>query len=220
MDSGVGVCAVRLSRVTSDGTPDFGNAHGSLTICGGIMKLSDDWEVEDGVEQFVRDSCGNVVVNRRKPDTTKYATWELTMTKDDPRVAELMELGTIVGSLDDPSGVAWTAGRGCSPVQPNGFIMEAWQERIDCDDAADFPFYRIIYGRAYARPGARDRDENPQETVYQGISVVNDNFGDGPFGDLDDLTSVTDWPMAEMFDVGVPECDALFTYHAIPGSAS
>lgn len=142
------------------------------------------------------------------------------MVRTDHRVAEIMELGTIVGSLDDPSGVAYTTGRGCSPVNPNGFILEAWQERIDCDDAADFPYQRIAYARSYARPAAKERNENPTEFVYQGISVVNDNFGDGPFGDLDDVAAITDWAVLELDDIGVPTCDDVFTYHAIPAGAS
>lgn len=219
-DQGIGVCSVRLSRLASTGRPAYGNANGAVVICASTSVLTTNWETEAGVEQFVRDACGVVVTNRKKPDTVKYCTWELTLLRSDYRIPEIMELGSLLGPAGAPVGIAWFSSRRCATVARNGFFMEAWQERVNCDVASTPPYRRIVISQSFAVPGEEQRNEDPQESTFQGYGQTNANMADGPFNDLDVITDPTAGPMFEIDADATPNCPDPFTYVPLPADLS
>lgn len=222
--SEIGAVAVRVALLDADGTPDFNNPVGGFVLCGGISSLEYDYEVQEGAEVYQEDAGGNSCVNFKRDDRIKRVTFTLTLCRSDVRAEAMMlgNLASVVTAGPNAIGIVHKAGTGCgTPTPRNGVSIELWNERIDCNEPdADYPYNRYVLPRAYLRPGAATLDANPKAAVFTGYSVVNNNWGDGPFGDLDQASGITNWPIGKFFDVQTPVCVDPLTYINIPGSAS
>lgn len=217
----IGACAIRVSRLDADGTPDFDNPTGAFALCGGITKFEHDFDTEKGKEIFEEDACGNACVIRKRPDRTKRATFKLTLCKPDYRFDEILGVAVALTSAGDVVGKAVQAAQGCGGVTfGNGVALELWSEGWDCDSAADPAYVRAVLPQCFFTPNGYTRENGVSLPVYEGFSQVNDNFGDGPFGDLDELVGVPNWVYAELDDDALPTCPDPLDYIPVPGSAS
>lgn len=216
----IGACAVRVSRLLDNGTPDYGNSEGAFAFCGGISKFEHDFEIEKGDNVFERDACGKPVVIRKYPDTVTQATFTLTMAKSDYRLNEILGISTLLEDGGDPVGHAVLAGGGCDTSDPTKVAIELWSELWDCDVAADPPYMRAILPLCYLTPKGYTREGKVSLPVFEGFAQSNANFDDGPFGDLDMLTGVTGWCYAEVDDDGLPTCPDPLDYIALPSGSS
>lgn len=222
--SEIGVVAVRVSRLDADGTPDFNNAIGAFMLCGGLSSFEYDFDNDEGEDVFVKDAGGLACVNFKRQDIMKRVTFTLTLCRSDVRLEEIL-LGAnaeILTELGDPAGIVYKAASACgTPIVNNGVAIELWSERIDCNAPdADFPYARYVMPRAYLTPAAGTLDESVREHQYVGYGVVNNNFDDGPFGDLDQLVGVTNWPIGKVFDTAVPTCPVPIGYIPTPSPVS
>lgn len=213
--------AVRLSKLTTTGAPDFNTALGAFALCAGLSSFQFDHEIAEGQEFYEVDGGGNPCVSRKRPDIVKRTTFTLTLCTRDHRVDEIMGVGSPVGPAPAPTGKVVNVTQGCGGVTtPNGFALELWSERWDCNAADEDPYIRSVLGRAYAVPAGFTKENGVAKPVYKGFSVPNPNFGDGPFGDLDDLVGFTDWSYAEVDDDALPTCADPLAYIPLPSSAS
>ena len=220
----IGVNAIRAARLDADGTPDFNNPVGGFMLCGGVSTFAHDFDVQEGVEMYVEDAAGNPCVNRKKPSKIKRVTFTLTVCRDDYRLTELL-CGPQVTTVVDGSNIvgrAYNVVAGCGEAADfNGVSLELWSEQWDCDDAlADAPYMRTILPKCQIVPGGYTRENGVSLPVYNGVSQPNDNFGDGPFGDLDVLSGVSGWAMIDLDNDVVPSCPSPLGYINIPGTAS
>lgn len=220
----IGVNAIRIARLTSNGTPDYNNTLGGFILCGGISTFEHDFEIEDGADMFEEDAAGNACVVRKKFDRTKRATFTLTMCRSDYRLNEILGLSTSVVIGQAVVGHAVKTSTGCgTTTTPNGVSLELWSEQWDCDvPLANQPYQRTILPRCYLSPAGFTRENGVSLPVFNGFSVANNNWGDGPFGDAEPMTGITGWCYAEMDDVALPgQClQGTYGYINIPGSAS
>lgn len=222
--SEIGGVAVRVAKLAADGTPDFNNPLGGFVLCGGISSLDYDFDVQEGDEIYTPDASGNSCVNIKRDDRIKRITFTLTLCRTDVRMENIMlgALSSLVTAGQNNIGLVYKAGTGCgTPVIRNGVSIELWNERWDCNvPDAQYPYNRYVIPRAYVRPGSGTLDNDTKEQVYEGFGIVNNNWGDGPFGDLDQAVGQTNWPIGKFMDVQVPLCPSPVTYVGIPGSAS
>lgn len=223
--SEISAVAVRVATLTSTGAPDFGNALGGFALCGGISSLEYDYEVQEGAEVYEEDADGNSCVNLKRDDRIKRVTFTLTLCRSDIRMEALLlgNMASIVAAGQAGIGIVHKAGTGCGTgsTPRTGVSIELWNRRVDCSDYdTQYPYNRYVIPRAFVRPGAGTLDANPKAQVFEGYGIVNNNWGDGPFGDLDQAVGITNWPIGKFFDVQTPVCPATVTYVGIPGSAS
>lgn len=223
MESIIGANAVRISRCRADGTPDALNSVGAFVVCGGISTFEYDFETESGSSIFQRDAAGNPCVNRKRNDDVKYATFTLTMCRDDWRLTEILldtgaELLTDGGG--DPIGRAIAASAGCGTAeQQNGVIIELWSELYDCDAPADpYPYIRTVLPRCFLTPRGHRREDGLSLPVYVGYAQTNPNIGNGPFDDFDVEGDLTNKTFFEFGDTALPTCASPLDYVAIPAS--
>jgi hypothetical protein len=218
----IGVNAVRIARLTSTGAPDFNNALGAFVMCGGTSSFEHDFQTESGVDLFERDAAGNPCVIRRKPDSVKYATFTLTMCRSDYRMNEIMGISNNVTLGQTVVGHAVKVTQGCTtPSTFYGVSLELWSEQWDCASAmTNMPYMRAILPRCYLTPKGFKRENGVSMPVFQGFSVANDLWGDGPFGDADVMASQTGWCYAEIDDPALPQCPSPVGYVNIPPTGS
>lgn len=219
----IGAQAVRVSRLTADGTPDFGNAIGAFMLCGGISTFQHSFEVDQGADIFQKDAAGNACVIRKRPDQVKRASFTLTMCKDDYRLSEI--LGVAQSVIQTPGlnvvGRTFHAAAGCSAVAPNGVSIELWSEQWDCDSPlSGAPYMKAILPRAFLTPAGFTRQDGVSLPVYNGYATPNNNWGDGPFGDSDLLVGRTGWIFAELDALALPTCASPVAYLPTPSSTS
>jgi len=223
MESVVGINAFRVSRLTTDGTPDFGNDVGAFLVCGGITTLEHGFETETGSSIFQRDGAGNICVNRRRRDDVKFTTFTITLCRNDSGLTEiLLEDGArlLTDENDYPKGVGILGTRGCGEAQTgNGVMIEAWSELVDCSAAADpYPYVRSVFPRAFLVPQGYRKEDGVSLPVYQGFAEVNPNIGNGPFDDFDVQEALDDLIYFDLGATELPSCDAVVDYVPLPAS--
>lgn len=218
----IGAVQVRAAKLVANGTPDFANPNGGFMFCGGISAFEHDFEIEEGASIFEEDAGGRACVVRKRFDRVTRATFKLTMCRQDYRFDEILGVATLVTSGGNPVGRVFKANTGCgTQTTPNPVSLELWSEQWDCDTAlSGAPYMRSILPGCYLTPAGYERKNGVSLPVYNGFSVTNNNFGDGPFGDLDVLVGQTNWVYGEVDDVALPPCSAPLAYVNIPGSAS
>lgn len=215
----IGAAAWRISRELADGTPDYLNPKGAFAVCGGITKFTHDFEIEKGVEIFLRDSVGTGCVNIVRDSQEKWVNGEVTLCKDDYRIWEILGLAHLfTGNV----GRGHTMAAGCLPPARARVALELWVEQYDCTDLViGAPYKRHTFTKAVFEPQGYDVSENPSLPVFKFRAFNNANFTDGPFGDLDIL--VTDSFVGAMTitdDTAIPVCPTPLDYIALPASAS
>lgn len=218
----IGAQAVRVARLVSTGAPDYGNPLGGFLLCSGISTFEHDFVTEDGADIFEEDAAGNACVVRKKPDRTKRATFTLTMCRSDYRLSEILGLSTSVTLGQAVVGHAVKTSAGCAGTSlGNGVSIELWSEQWDCDvPMVDQPYQRAILPRCWLTPAGYTRQNGVSLPKFNGFSVANNLWDDGPFGDADVMSGKTSWCYAEIDDPALPVCSATIGYINIPGSAS
>ncbi len=218
----IGACAWRISREVANGTPDFNNAKGSLCVSGGITKVTHGFEVEAGQKIFMRDSCGNPMVNVVQNDIEKWVNGEITLCKDDYRIWEILGLtSNIVQAGGNVIGRAHQMAAACGVTARNPVSLELWVPQYDCDQLdSTYPYQRWIFTKAIFTSQGFDLDASPGLPKFLFKAFNNANFGDGPFGDLDTLVTnaITDHALVVLDDTAIPTCSN--DYLATPSSAS
>jgi hypothetical protein len=218
----IGVQALRVGRLTADGTPDFNNPVGGFMLRGGVSPFEHDFEVEEGADIFEEDAAGNACVVRKKFDRVKRATFTLTVCRKDYRLDEILAGADAVTLGGTTVGQAVLTSAGCGTgVQPKGVSLELWSEQWDCDvPLVNQPYQRVILPRCFLTPSGFTRENGVSMPQYTGFSIANNAWGDGPWGDADVMVGHTGWCYAEIDDVAVPAAPTPIGYVGIPGSAS
>jgi hypothetical protein len=218
----IGAVAVRVARLTANGTPDYNNPQGGFLLCGGISTFEHDFQIQAGKDIFEEDAAGNACVVRKKFDRTKFTTFKLTMCRTDYRLAEILGTSTAVTLSGTTVGHAVKVLTGCgTQVAPFGVSLELWSEQWDCDaPMVNQPYQRAILPRCYLTPKGYKRENGVSLPVFDGYSTSNPNWGDGPFGDADVLAGITGWCYAEIDEPALPVCQPVINYINIPGAAS
>lgn len=220
MESQFGACAVRISRLVANGTPDYGNSTGALCIAGGVNKFKHDFEVEKGKEIFETDACGTPFVIFKLDDITKWATFELTLGRFDDRLPEILGLGQRLGPAAAPYGHTIDAGAGCAPGAQKPVCIELWRQRRLCGTQLNPGYKRVVLPFCKLTPQGFDSDDSVALPVYAGQSFANANFLDGPNNDLDELVGQQNFVYAEVLDDDFCVEPSPYNYTALPANLS
>lgn len=216
MESQFGACAVRISRLLTNGTPDYNNATGALCISSGINKFKHDFEIEKGKEIFEVDACGTPYVTFKLDDINKWATFELTLGRTDDRLTDILGLGTRLGPSNAPYGFTVDAGAGCQPGAQRAVCIEMWRQRRQCGVAMNPPYKRVVLPFCKLTPQGFDSADSVALPVFSGFSFPNANFLDGPWNDLDELVGNSNFVYAEVLDDDTCAEPSPYNYTALP----
>lgn len=211
-----GLCAIRVTRLLADGTPDFDQAKGSFMLCEGVQRFVYDFATQAGKVTTDEDACGTIIVNRKREDQVLRVTWTLTLLKSDYRFDDVTGAAEVLLDGGDIAGSIVNAAAGCVRTTKPRFCMELWSERIECSDLGDPPYRLNVMGSCKVNPKGHTKEDATAAITYEGVGEVNVNFGDGPWGTYPTLVGETNWVWADFDTDSIPTCPDPLDYIATP----
>ena len=188
----VQACAIRVSRLDSNGVPSPGASN--LIVSDALVSMGISAVYTDGDEIEDKNACGDVGVNFRGNDSFKRLDVTLQIITPDPFLQEMLSGGVVL----DPGGGA-PQGYGMPPigaVSGNGVSVELWANRIDDGDLdLNYPYAWYAYPKIRnLRIGDYSHENGSLQPVFSGQAVENANWYDGPLNDWPaDSDRVAQW---------------------------
>lgn len=197
------ICAVRLTRCATNGTPVW-SPTASVCFVGGIGELKWTADIVTGDKVQELDGCGGLAVVKRYPNRLAGYDIELNMMAASYELREIAYGAQLLTSGGETIGAADIVNNACGiAVEKNGCILEAWGENWQCDQAdPNYPYSRRVFARAYFDPSDGDMKRGVNEFVLKGFSTPNTNAGNGPFNDWPAMP--LDWVSALYDDTQLP----------------
>jgi hypothetical protein len=176
----VQACAIRVSRLESNGVPSPGAD--SLYVSDALTQLQVTPVISEGDEFEIKNACGEVCVNFKDCDRLKRLDLTLGFCYPDPELLELVAGGSLLTS-GDAVGYAYPE-LGATSC-PNGVSIELWARRIGTDGSsdADFPWEWYVLPRTYWQHSTRTFENGPITVELTGFATENENWFDGPLND-------------------------------------
>lgn len=175
---------IRVTRLNPDGTPATGQNASYVTTA--FMSVSMTPEYEEGDEFTQKAADGTVCATYKAPDTLKRVTLEVAICNPDPEFTEIISGGVLLTGDTDTESIGWAAPEIGKDALPNGVAIEVWSRAIiDGKPASTNPYWHWLFPYAIMRPGGDRVIENGMlANSFEGYSVGNEGFGDGPAAPL------------------------------------
>lgn len=201
-------CAMRVTRLEADGTPDVGASN--MYVTAGLITLTATPVWQDGAEMTVANACGDLCLDYQENSRLRRLDVELNICAPDPELSELLSGGTVLTSA---GAIGYAYPSLLEDPNPNGVSLELWSKRIDEDGAPDatFPYMWWVLPRVWLRIGAKNFENGPMNNPFSGRAKQNAQWGTGP---------MDDWPVAStrvlqhLPTADLP--DTLCGYQAVP----
>lgn len=177
----VQACALRVTRLNSNGTIDAG-ADGSY-VTDALTQLVVTPVITEGDEFETKNACGAVCVNVKDCDRLKRLDLTLGLCYPDPELMEILVGGTV---LTDGTATGYAFPAIGEQTCPNGVGLEIWAKRYDSTGAVNnnYPYEWFVFPRTYWQHGARTHENGPLTIELTGFATENDNWVDGPANDF------------------------------------
>jgi len=184
--SAVAGMAIRLTRLAADGAPVIGASASYVTKK--FVSLGFTPEYETGDEFTTKAADGTVCASWKAPDTLKRVTLSIALCDPDPEFTEMIAGGTLLSS--GGKSVGWKAPLVGVDATPNGVAIEVWAiANVGGRQASVNPYWHFVFPYAQMHmAGERAIQNDLMATSFEGWSVGNPSFGDGPAAPL--------WPFA------------------------
>lgn len=199
------VCAMRLARLDTDGTPLVGADN--LLVTNDFSTVNYAFEMSEGEDFEQKNACGDISVAFKEQDRIKRMTLGATFTKKQPEVHQFLFGGTLIEDAGDVIGYI-PPGTGENP-NPNGVSVEVWTKAIvDGAQAAELPWWWFVFPRTKWVPGDAALGNEVHQSPFTGFTEQNSNWGDGPANDwtYDDPTH---FAFVRSDDIPTPTCGLL-----------
>jgi hypothetical protein len=178
---------IRVTRLQADGTLLIGASASYVTKS--MISVSMTPEYEDGDEFVQKNAAGEVCVTFKAPDTLKRVTMEIAICNPDPEFTEMVAGGTLLSA--GGQSVGWAAPVTGANANPNGVAVEVWSRAIvNGAPAGTNPYWHWVFPRVTLRQsGDRTIENDILATAFEGYSLGNAGFGDGPAAPVWPFTS-------------------------------
>lgn len=176
--SAVAGMAIRLTRLTASGTLLVGPSASYVTKK--FVSLSHTPEYETGDEFTTKAADGTVCASWKAPDTLKRVTISIALCDPDPEFSEMIAGGTLLTA--GGKSVGWQSPLVGVDATPNGVAIEVWSiANTGGRQAAVNPYWHFVFPYAQMHmAGERAIQNDLMATSFEGWSVGNAGFGDGP----------------------------------------
>lgn len=180
--STVEICAVRATRLASDGTvsPGPDNSY----VVSDVLQLQFTPNIREGEEREMMGGCGCIIAQKTDDDQVRRIDLELQAGRLEPGLVEMLTGGTVVEGTNGPEGFLYGEKRACGVPQPR-VAFEAWSHRWTEDDEVDpvNPWWHWVWPSVAWTLGQNTLQADFGPVVLTGKSRVNSNWASGPYGE-------------------------------------
>jgi hypothetical protein len=181
--STVEICAVRATRLASDGTVDihFDNSY----VVQDVIQFQMTPNVNAGAERQLLGGCGGCII-AQKTDEDNFLRYDLQLDAGrlEPGLMEMLLGATVIEDTNGPIG--FLSGNKLACGTPRSRVaFEAWSKRWTVDDEQDpdFPWWHWVFPSTAWVEGQNTLQADFGPVVLTGKSRVNSAWGEGPYGD-------------------------------------
>lgn len=206
--------ALRVTRLSADGSPEVGSACDAI-LTGGFINLTFTPAYSTGDEIEVKNAAGEVCVYFKMPDTLKNVAVKLELCDPDPALTEMLVGGDVLTAsygtslappqtqAGDTAAVGYAAESIGVQGSPYGVAIEVWaQAVVNGKAASQQPYWHYVFPyQTFALDGDRVVENGALATVFSGVGGGNAAFGTGP--NLD-TSGVTPLPAETAWDWAFP----------------
>jgi hypothetical protein len=205
--STVEICAVRATRLDSDGTPAAGP--NNVYIVNDILQLQVRANVREGEEREMRGGCGCVIASKSEEDELRRFDLQLDGGRLEPGLLEMLTGAAAILDSTDVIGAHVGKKLACGTTRPT-VAFEAWTKRWTSDDEQDpvFPWWHWLWPRTAWALGDNTLQADFGPVIVTGKSRANTAWGAGPYGDMpeaNDGSQLSFW--ADAGDLPVGTCE-------------
>jgi hypothetical protein len=181
--STVEICAVRATRLASDGTVDihFDNVY----VVSDVIQLQFTPNIREGQDRELLGGCGGcVIASKSDEDSLRRFDLQLDAGRLEPGLVEMLIGATVIENTNGPLGFRYGAKQDCGTPRAR-VAFEAWSKRWTVDDEQDpiWPWWHWLWPSVAWVPGQNTLQADFGPIVLTGKSRANTAWGDGPFGD-------------------------------------
>ncbi len=206
--STVEICAVRATRLGTDGTVDI---HiDNVYIVQDVIQLQMTPNIEEGQDRTLAGGCGGCnIASKTDEDNFRRYDLELQAGRLEPGLMEMLLGATVIEDTNGPIGFLSGEKRTCGT--PQGRVaFEAWSKRWTADDEQDpvLPWWHWIWPSVAWVPGQNTLQADFGPVVLAGKTRVNSAWGFGPYGDQPaDIGGNQRGVWADSLDLPTATCD-------------
>jgi len=173
------LCAVRVSLLDDDGTPE-----GTYYVSDKTVSLGFTPVLSTGQEREVRNGCDCVVATDKAPDVLLRFTFEIAQGVLEPGLLAMLLGQTPILDPDTPASVIGI-NMICDELCGKPYVaLEAWAQAYDVDHPdPDFPWLHLRWPSTQWQLAPNTLSADFLSPALTGFSRGNSNFGD-PFDDL------------------------------------
>ncbi len=206
--STVEICAVRATRLASDGTVDI---HiDNVYVVSDVIQLQFTPNIREGAERELLGGCGGcVIASKTDEDSLRRFDLQLDAGRLEPGLLEMLLGATVIENTNGPIGFKYGAKQPCGTPKAR-VAFEAWSKRWTVDDEQDpdFPWWHWLWPSVSWVLGQNTLQADFGPVIATGKSRANTAWGDGPYGDQPtdvEADQVMVW--ADAGDLPVGTCD-------------
>jgi hypothetical protein len=176
-------CAIRASRLTADGTPDYDEEFGSAEDNSPIS-LGRTAQVTTGDRFERKNGCGVVCSVKENPDTTTGETLSLSLCNLNIELIELLTGATVILDPADPNVIIGFIVPDPTAVQPS-IELNGWSKTWDADSqvADPYSYTRFVWPLTTWRIADWTLQNGFLDVTLEGKASGNSNISDGSFSD-------------------------------------
>lgn len=180
--STVEICAVRATRLDTDGTVAPGPDN--VYVVQDVIQLQFTPNIREGDEREMPGGCGCVIAQKSDDDQLRRFDLQLDAGRLEPGLIEMLAGGTVIEGTDGPLGVLVGTKRACGTPAPR-VALEAWSHRWTEDDENDpvYPWWHWVWPSSAWVLGQNTLQADFGPVVLTGKSRANSSWGFGPYGD-------------------------------------
>lgn len=192
--------AVRVTQLAADGSTPAAN---QMYVTDSLVKIDFNPDIESGPETVTRNAAGGLCIMYKLPDVVKRLSISIEICTPDPELEAILSGGTVFvsgGASGTIQGYQYPA-VGVDPV-PNGVSIEAWTHAVVGDHVDPTrPYMHWVFPKvANIHKTNRTIDINPMANAFDGHTVGNPNWGNGPANDwMWDSTACAQWSRTNTF---------------------
>lgn len=170
--------ALRVTRLAADGSPVTGASGAYVTKR--FVSVTFTPEIETGDEFNVKLANGSIGATWKADDTIKRFTISLALPDPDPELTQLLAGGTLLSA--GGKSVGWKAPLAGVADNTNGCAIEVWAiANVGGRQDATSPYWHHVFPSCKMQiSGERAITNDIMGINFEGFSVGNANFGDGP----------------------------------------